>query len=555
MYSINIHPNNLTRQDTWRKINYFETSSYLFIGPNQEEEGHGCFSCFYHLLESNESNFKQRIDYEENKRYGLQVFKDFLATLDKKAFINQVLIVNKKNMQFEWKKIRKTPFCRLCSAYRAEQRESKWESYHLEGRDRVKSKEAITETIKNYYQELIDADVGVGVRMFRDAESNIIPMYAIESRIHKRIFFSYGRTAQISDAKNAAILEMLERYSSMVPQFKQPIYASYQQLKLENHSVIPPEKYMLRIPFDKQKKLYWSESTLYPSNETWLIPEQMMYFDNQLLRDEERFIYETSNGTAMGGSLEEAIVYAVLEAIERDCFLVHWYLKKLPKLIDPVSIKDKNIIQLMNTIEQIGYDIYLFDITLETNIPTVWIFMRNQKEKANLYLYNAAGSHYDPEKAIFAALVEAGTSVIVYEEKLAAEKERLSYLIKNPSKVTQMEDHVNYYAFKENAAAFQYLLSHINKLENTTVEEMRPGFSFTFKNILDTVIKYHPEIYYTDMSNTLIDEMGLSVVKVFIPSLQPMTFGKQNERINEERLKNVANKADVTIRKEPHPFP
>lgn len=555
MYSINIHPNKIKRRDTWKKLNYFETSSYLLIGPYQEEEADGCFVCFYHLLESNESDFKQRVDEKVKQRYGLHVFKDFLANLDKEAFINHVLIIYKKKLQFEWKKIRKTPFCPLCHTYVAEQKECEWKSTPSKGSYRVKDKKTITQTIASYYEELIDPDVGVGLHLFRDAESDIIPMYAIESRINNRLFFSYGRTVQLSDAKNSAILEMLERYSSMVPQFKQPIYQSYEQLQTGNYAVIPPEKYILRNSFDKQKKLYWSESKLYPSQETWLIPEQMMYFDNQLLRKEERFIYETSNGTAMGGSLEEALVYAVLEAIERDCFLVHWYLKKLPKLIDPVSIQDQNVIQLMKTIEQLGYDIYLFDITLETKIPTVWILTRNKKENANLYLYNAAGSHYDPEKAVFAALVEVGTSVTVYEEKLANEKENLSYLIDNPSKVTNMEDHVNYYAFKENVAAFQYLLSRINQLDKITIEEMRPDFTFTFENILNTVIMHHPEIYYTDMWNKLIDEMELSVVKVFVPSLQPMTFGKQNERINEERLKSIGNKTNITIRKEPHPFP
>ncbi|WP_210468055.1 YcaO-like family protein [Sporosarcina sp. 6E9] len=555
MYSINIHPDNITRQDTSRKMNYFETSSYLFIGPFQAEEGDGCFSCFYHLLESNESDLKQRIDFESKERHGLHVFEAFLTNLNKEDFINQILIIDKKNLNLEWKKIRKTPFCRLCHAYVLEQEENELLFNHPDGTYRVKNKKAITQTITSFIDELIDRDIGVGLRLFRDAESNIIPMYAIESRINSRIFYSYGRTEQLSDAKNAAILEMLERYSSMVPQFKQPIFYSYDRLIAQNFAVIPPEKYILRHPFDKQQEIFWSETKLYPSQETWLIPEQMMYFDNQLLRNENRFIYETSNGTAMGGSIEEALVYAVLEAIERDSFLVHWYLRKLPQIIDPISIKDKNVIQLMTTIEQLGYDIYLFDITLETRIPTVWIFMRNKKEDASLYLYSAAGSHYDPEKAIFAALVEVGTSVIVYEEKLSQEKEGLKYLINNPSEVTQMEDHVNYYAFKENGEAFDYLLSHIDQLGKTTVEKMRPDFPFTFENILKKVTQHHPEIYYTDMSNSLIDEMGLSVVKVFIPSLQPMTFGKQNERINEERLKRVAGKSSVMVGKEPHPFP
>src|SRR5699024_6764570 len=469
--------------------------------------------------------------------------------------MNKVLLIEKKNISFHWKWIRKTPFCPLCENYLEEGKKLSWDSESVKGKDRVKSAAEINDWIKSYDPELIDRDVGLGLRLFRDAESSILPMYAIESRINQRQFFYYGRTVELLDAKNSAILEMLERYSSMVPQFKPYIYGSYEDLHEEDYQIIPPEKYILRHEFNPKKKLYWSECQRYGSEESFLIPEQMMYFDNQLLRKEERFIYETSNGTAMGGNIEEALVYAVLEAIERDCFLVHWYIKKLPRLIDPASIKDKNIKQLIHSLENLGYEIHLFDITLETKIPTVWVFASNQREDANLYLYNAAGSHYDPEKAIFAALVEVETSVIVYEEKLEEEKKDLLHLIQNPGEVMQMEDHVNYYSFQENAGAFSYLLDQIEKLEVIRTEEMKPAFSFSFENILKAVSEHHSEIYYTNMSNQLIAEMDLSVVKVFVPSLQPMTFVKQNERINRKRLQDLAGQDSIRIGKEPHPFP
>lgn len=540
----------------FNKVHYLEKSSHIFLGPYQKEERNACFQCFYQLLDSNESDLKEIIDFGPNLEIGLDIFTDLLSRIDSEMFINRVMIFNKKTYEYEWKKIRKSPFCKACKDY-----VEPVSNYKLKMTDfnkfRVKSKKEISSIIKQFEDEMIDWDVGVGKKMFRDAESNIIPMYAIEANINKRKFFSYGRTVDLSGSKNAAILELLERYSSMVPQFKESIYDTYSNLVKKGKQVVHPNKYILheRQSFDREKKMYWSLCTELHTGEQFLIPEQMMYFDNQLLRKEDRYIYETSNGSALGGSLEEAMVYGMLEAVERDCFLVHWYTKKLPKIIDSLSIKNPNVKQLLSVFEQQGYDTYIFDITLETEIPTVWILMRNKNSNANLYLYNAAGAHYDPESAIFAALVEAGTSVIVYEEKLEDEKETLRYLIDHPEEVTRMEDHVNYYAFKENASAFDYILDHIDELETTTLDQMTPGFAFSFKNIFEKVSQHHKEIYYADMSNQLIDEMGLAVVKVFIPTLQPMTFGKQNERLNRRRLESIVGKGKLKVGKDPHPFP
>jgi ribosomal protein S12 methylthiotransferase accessory factor len=537
------------------EVSVIEKASHVFIGPYIENEMNGCFHCFYHLLEANGSNYKEIIDF------GLtfdrtSITDSVLRNMALESFINKVLIINKKTFEYEWKKIRKTPFCNECSDH-VEPAAGEKEIFADSCEYRVKSSLEISSLIEEYQDEIIDWDTGPGKNIFRDAESNIIPMYAIEANIGNRKYYSYGRTVNLTASRNAAILELLERYSSMVPRFKEPINDSYENLIRKGKRVLHPSKYILRENqvFKEDAVMYWSECIEHGSGKKFLIPEQMMYFDNQLLRGEERFLYETSNGTALGGSPEEALVYAALEAVERDCFLVHWYTKKLPKRVDQSSITDPKVKHVLETLCDLGYEIHLFDITLETEIPTIWILIRNQNENASIHLYNAAGSHYEPEAAIFAALVEAATSIIVYEEKLGKEKEELKYLIGNPEGVRKMEDHVNYYAFKENAGAFDYLLDNLSSLERTTITEMEPSFPFSFRNILEKILTHHPELYYCNMPNDLIREMDLHVVKVFIPTLQPMTFGKQNERINSGRLGCYDRGRTNIAGKEPHPFP
>ncbi|KQU63085.1 YcaO-like family protein [Rossellomorea marisflavi] len=529
-----------------------DRNSHLFVGPWKKERGHACFTCFTSYLTSNGSNLASILD-QELRGPGERDCGNDLHGLDVHSFINRVLVIDKRSWSVTWKKFRKNPFCPECGVEWEEERKTE---LHLtdEPHFRVKSGKEISQLLKRYEDELIDADTGVGRALFRDAESNIIPMYAIEAVIHDRTFYSYGRTTGIAESRNAAILELLERYSSMVPRFKAPIVASYEELVANNKKVVPPGRYILRSPLDPDRKLHWTSCREVGTGEAFLIPEQMMYFDNQLLRGETRFLYETSNGTALGGSVEEALVYAILEAVERDCFLVHWYTKRLPRIIDQESLANPHVKGILRTLDQLGYETYLFDITLETEVPAVWVLLRNTDADGQLHLYNAAGSHFDPEAAIFAALVEAGTSVIVYEEKLRAEKPGLSHLIGSPENVTHMEDHVNYYAFRENSGAFDYLFDRMADLERIRVEEMAPRFPFSFKGIVEKVMEHHPRVYFTDMGNELIDEMGLSVVKVFIPTLQPMTFGKQNERLNMERLE-AWSEGEVEVGCEPHPFP
>lgn len=537
------------------QINYLETNSYLFIGPYQEDESASCFDCFLHQLKSNESKYFYYVDVENSQNDFENLANGFN---DQEKFVNKVLIINKSTMEQVWKSVLKTPFCDSCGKdYVYEPKESS-NSEYMDTKYRVKSLKNIQKRIDDLDQLLVDRDVGIGKFFFRDAESDIIPMYAIESTLNKRIYHSYGRTSTIGKSKLAAQLEMIERYSSMVPYFSRVIRGSYEELnKDESLSIVPPEEYNLRKgqDFPRNDEIVWGEVLDLHSKKTSYLPEQILYFDNQLLRNEKRFIYETSNGTALGGSLNEAIMYAIFEAIERDSFLSHWYTQKLPKLVLEETIENDEIKQLIYQYRQLGYELHILDITLETDIPVVWILMRNTNEDANLYLYSAAGAHYDPEEAILAALVEVGTSIIVYEKQLKDTKKNLVNLINHPERVLRMEDHVNYYSFKENSGVFDFIFNNIDSLDVISTSDMKPKFDFSFEKVITKIMHHHPKIYMRNMQNELLTNLDLYVVKVFIPSLQPITFGKQNERINFERLSNVAGRKIEKIGKEPHPFP
>ena len=548
---MNIIVNKIQGQTT-NQLSYYETATMVFIGPYKSKKEDSCFNCFIHKLEENESDLHYKVKFNSLSVVWLNTLREGIDRLDPLSLANTIIVIDKKTFKIKKYKIYKNVFCNCNDDNTILIDEEKLlDSY----RERVKTIDEIYDIIHKNYSTLIDENIGVGKRIFRDAESNIIPLYAIESTIRDRTYYSYGRSISLRESKISAILEMLERYSSMIPRFEKRYYDSYSALKDNSYRIIEPHDYMLGKHFDSEKNLYWVELTKMNNGTKYLIPEQCIYFDSQLVSNEDRFIYETSNGTALGGDFTEALVYSILELIERDAFLVHWYLKKLPKKISVRSIQDNNILNLLKILEDFNYEVYIFDISLDIDIPVVWVLARNKNKDAALHIYNAAGSNYYPDKALFSALVEVATSIFVYEEKLKTEKENNKYLIESPDQVKTMEDHVNYYSFIENSKAFDYLLNNLEKLCVISLNELKPKYPFSFFNILEHVSKLHPNIYYKKMNNQLIQDMDLPVVRSFIPSLQPMTFGMQNERINYTRLQQFCEIQNIKIRKEPHPFP
>jgi ribosomal protein S12 methylthiotransferase accessory factor len=73
----------------------------------------------------------------------------------------------------------------------------------------------------------------------------------------------------------------------------------------------------------------WAHS--FARGEAVLLPERYAYYglDRSSHRTEEQildrpFVYEISNGCAIGSCLEEVILHGLLEVAERDAFLMTW---------------------------------------------------------------------------------------------------------------------------------------------------------------------------------------------------------------------------------------
>lgn len=273
----------------------------------------------------------------------------------------------------------------------------------------------------------------------------------------------------------------------------------------------------------------------------------------EIKKKQHRFIYDSSNGVSLGGSFEEAVLYGLLELIERDNFLTTWY-GRIP--INEVRLESLGLSEdTLNTVHRAqrdGFDVKVYDISMELGVPSFWALVRSLKGH-KMYSYTAAGSNPIPHKAAESALLEALVGIKIHDNINA------EFGTTVPTEVIEMEDHVNYYSSDQHKGAYDFLQdSHVTDL--STENYIKAFNTKTYlKKLINKVLKEYEDIYVVNLTSKEMEKLGIYTVKVIVPGLLPMTFGVQNERISEPRINRERSRRGLEEVKQiscyPHPFP
>jgi ribosomal protein S12 methylthiotransferase accessory factor len=352
-----------------------------------------------------------------------------------------------------------------------------------------------------------------------------------------------GRTHSYEESELTAILEGLERYCGIEPRGKRKvIHDTYRNLA--DHALNPvtvgvhaKEEYAKPgfpfKPFDPDHPMDWVWGYSFLQERPILVPELLAYYS---LGHGNGFVYETSNGCALGGSLEEAIFYGIMEVVERDSFLLTWYAQLPIPQIDLHSIKDQEIQLMIGRLQAVaGYDVHLFNSTMEHGIPSVWAMAKNQKQKG-VNLNCAAGAHLDPIRAVKGAIHELSGLLLTLDEKFEANQEEYVRMFHDSSLVRGMEDHSMLYSLPQAEERLQFLLAE-NRPKRTFDEEFKKrdwqeDLTEDLRNIIEGFRRLNLDVIVVNQTTPEIIRNGLHCVKVLIPGMLPMTFGHHLTRVN-----------------------
>ncbi|MGE7622591.1 YcaO-like family protein [Viridibacillus sp. NPDC096237] len=405
----------------------------------------------------------------------------------------------------------------------------------------------------------------------RSGDSYGTPMVQTEVLYKGISMLSYGRTGTYEKSKYISILESLERYATAFPYKIQKTAIREKDSEIIDLTLSEvmtqcdygnPENYTEDQPLNYEK--VWA---LHSEKEV-LIPEQLIYYNSHVVSDEKRYIYESSNGSALGSTEAEASLHAMLELIERDAFLATWYGQIPPVRIDESSIYSTKIQAYLESLKRKDIRVHLFDISMEVRIPTIWVLLEKKEPEENeMAFYTAAAASFDLEESIERALIEATTAITVFTNVFNNQEyqTRKRQLLKNPQSVHRLEDHLLLYSNKEMKSAFKFAL---DTEMVSSFEQLEAGYTTYQGKFLEVVraleeqlVKISGKAYRATTENPNLFSAGFVNVKYIVPGMLTMTFGHQNRRVVSQRIEKAIQfkkkgKLDKNwIEKTPHPFP
>ncbi|WP_210366632.1 TOMM precursor leader peptide-binding protein [Bacillus sp. REN3] len=428
---------------------------------------------------------------------------------------------------------------------------------------------------KNLMKDYLDNRTGLfngrmydPVTPFADASVNL-PMFSGDEG-------TAGRTVSYAESELTAILEGLERHCGLEPRGKRTVVRDCYR-NLEGQALNPfkagvhaEEQYEKPgfpfQPFNPEQPIDWVWGYSFLEERPVLVPELLAYYS--LGDRSEGFVYETSNGCALGGSLEEAIFYGIMEVVERDSFLLTWYAGlSLPRL-DPLSAGDGELALMIERMHEVaGYELHLYNSTMEHGIPSIWAMAKNRKDHG-LNLICAAGAHLDPVRAVKSAVYELAGMMGSLDEKFEANKQEYTRMLDDPALVRQMDDHGMLYGLPQAEERLHFLLE-----DHRPTQTFREAFKWNtdhsdltddLRDILNEFRMLGLDVIVVDQSTPETRKNGLFCVKVLIPGMLPMTFGYHLTRLTGlERALTVPMKLGYTkqpltaeqLNQHPHPFP
>jgi ribosomal protein S12 methylthiotransferase accessory factor len=357
----------------------------------------------------------------------------------------------------------------------------------------------------------------------------------------------FGRGLDFQRSQLSAIMEALERYGGMQSGAKRTAVRG--SFAANEHQALDPRRLGLHEDelydqpdfgyrrFTPDAEIDWVWGYSLQRHQPILVPEGAVYYGEPLALP--GFAYECSNGCALGGSLEEAILYGLLEIAERDAFLIAWHARlELPE-IDLETLTDPALrLQLERLRVQTGFELRALDATMENDIPTVLMMAVRREPRADQPAFLcAAGSHLCFEKDIANALGELAPNAGFFAEPYQKNLAHISAMIENPYLCAQLEDHQLLYAHPAMRPSLEFWLRDAPRLPLEAItarHESIERFGDLLEDLNGLVRRFQRdghEVVVVDQSTSEHRALGFHCVKVIVTGHLPMTFGHGHRRL------------------------
>ena len=379
-----------------------------------------------------------------------------------------------------------------------------------------------------------------------------------------------GAALEQEAALAATIGEAVERYCSAYADLDELVFGPYADLK-DKDSAIHPSSFALYSkrqyassefpfsPFTADSPVSWTWGYSLQQRKQVLVPAALTYLPLYLrdLDRETKITDATSTGLACGNTLEEAILSALGEVVERDSLTCFW-MGRMPArrvTVDPASaIYDVYVEKLKSR----GLEYYTCELTTDLGIPTLFTLLVGASNDGVMVNVGSQAS-LSPARAALKSLVEA-----------AHGRPYVRYILQANPNWKYEEDFSTVRTFQDHAAFYTRAPQHQDVLdfiidadvvrELTEIPDLSTG---SVKSDIETYLyllgKHNLDVIAIDLTTPDIDEIGLKVVRVLVPSLQLLHGDHRYPMLGSERLyrmpQTLGFRESIMAEKDLNPFP
>jgi ribosomal protein S12 methylthiotransferase accessory factor len=433
---------------------------------------------------------------------------------------------------------------------------------------------SLAELANGLRRVVLDPRLGLVRHAFRPDASllqsvSIAPLYPFTTPSFTES--GYGRSGDPIRDGDIAVFEAIERFAAMKPRgAAQVVRDSRTNL---GDVALDPATLISHVDaaFAPGRMVRYSPSTVYDwvwayshrQQRQILIPQQLAYYGQ--FGEEPcggRFVQETSSGSAIGGSVEEAMLYGLIEAVERDAFLVSWYGHRRCPTILPSSVAGGVLDPLLARLAAQGLELVIQTVAIDLPVHVFAVRVLNRSALQDRACYIAAGAHLDPLDALNSAINEVISMVRNYPEDHARQQaERGRYLLDRPDEVRTMADHeclcwpgaaIDRFGLASDDLPVSwdaYLASTQGRWDSPT----------NLASLIAAITRLGGDVLFADLGYRELRFAGVHCVKAICTGLLPITFGHHNRRIDWAR---VAQHSDIALERlqspellRPHTFP
>lgn len=588
--------NNFCEREGKCILNISFDSEGVILGPFIKKDTPFCFSCYKKRVRLNQLN-RKLIDLE--KYYSTDTFRDsefqYLLEMDQAMETVQIILEflwaeneilktfddtgiyyynfkTLKEKRYDFYKVYAIPGCDRCD--KAELPDLYMEKAIMRKEDTCKMNLSFINKKAGIFRRLIDAKT---VLKGTDIYYYTIQVPSIYEAVNEDSFsktYQYNIAGGVSVTREAAlgkaIGEACERYCLEAYKREELLPCSVEEIK--NRGLLYLKELQLFADWQYNGKdfaykkptddlqIYWTVAREFYSGNNILVPASFIYTRYGKCQEKNGIGRLTTSGAACSTDIHSAILYAVLELLERDSTMITWLQKlNVPKvLLDIHKLKGKRLLKILELLKDNDITIEIFYITLDLEMPCFLVIGTSTNEQLPEHLIGA-GCRPDAEEALTRALEEiiqgCGWAKLHEEIKLFDPGEHFE-------NVTGFQERVSLYARKD-------MKQHLDFLHNTdkTIQfQDIPSFPCTeeeaFGHCLDIIKKNNMSLLVKDLTTSDIRKLGFVVVKVLIPELQQIEADYNYRFLNNRRVMEAPEKSGfITVKDSkvlntaPHPFP